>query len=468
MTENITQTQHDGNPLGFEKIPKLVAKYAIPSMIAMLINAVYNIVDQIFLGHGVGFLGNTATNVTLPFVTLALAVSLLIGVGCSSYINLSLGRGKYEEASRAFCSSFVLALVCGLGIGVLGLIFLKPMAYLFGATESSLSYAMQYMAVIAVGTPFNMPTILLNNTIRADGAPTYAMISISTGAVLNCILDPLFIFVFHWGVFGAALATIIGQIVSFFLSLAYVKRFKTIEIKKEYFTLKNKGLKIVLHQGTSNFINQMSIVLVQVVMNNSLKKWGAMSIYGSDICLAALGVAMKVNNILISAITGIAIGQQSIVGYNYGAGNYKRVLATYRFSAMFAGVIAVAGWSAFMLFPERVVSIFGQEDALYNEFAIMCVNTFLSAVFLAGFQITTSNMFQAIGKPNKSAVLTLLRQPVVIIPLILILPKFFGVKGLLYSGPLTDVISAAFAAVFLAFEIKDLNKKEAEKGAAAK
>ena len=468
MSENKTESQLDQNPLGYEKIPKLVAKYAIPSVVAMLINAVYNIVDQIFLGHGVGFLGNTATNVALPFVTLSLAVSLLIGVGCSSYINLSLGRGRQEEASKAFCSSFILALVCGFGIAALGLIFLKPMAYLFGATESSLKYSMQYMAVIALGAPFNMPAILLNNTIRADGAPTYAMISISTGAVLNCILDPLFIFVFRWGVLGAALATIIGQIVSFFLSFAYVKKFKTIEIKKEYFTLKNKGLKIVLHQGTSNFINQMSIVLVQVVMNNSLRRWGAESIYGSDICLAALGVVMKVNNILISAINGIAIGQQSIVGYNYGAGKYKRAFAAYRFSAICASVIAVVGWGIFMLFPEGVVSIFGQEDALYNEFASMCVSIFLAVIFLAGFQITTSNMFQAIGKPNKSAVLTLLRQPVIVVPLILVLPRFFGVKGLLYAGPLTDVISAGFAVVFLAFEIKDLNKKIAESEAASK
>lgn len=468
MSENTNKTKTLQNPLGEEKIPKLVAKYAIPSVISMLINAVYNIVDQIFLGHGVGFLGNTATNIALPFVTLSLAVSLLIGVGCSSYINLSLGRSEKEEASRAFCSSFILAFVFGVGLAALGLIFLKPLVYLFGATENSAEYAMQYMAVIAIGMPFNMPAILMNNAIRADGSPTYSMISISTGAILNCILDPLFIFVFKWGVFGAALATITGQIVSFILSLVYIKRFKTLEIKKEYFTLKSKCLKNVLHQGTSNFINQMSIVLVQVVMNNSLRVWGAQSIYGSDICLAALGVAMKVNNILISAITGIAIGQQPIVGYNYGAKKYDRAFEAYRFSAICASVLAVIGWGIFMLFPDKVVQIFGQEEALYSEFASMCINIVLAAVFLAGFQITTSNMFQAIGKPNLSAVLTLLRQPVVIVPLILILPRFFGVKGILYASSVTDVISFVFAVIFLLAEIKDLKEKIAQNEASAK
>ncbi len=442
-----------------EKIPKIVARYAIPSVVSMLINAVYNIVDQIFLGHGVGFLGNTATNIALPFVTLSLAFSLLIGVGCSSYMNLCLGRGQRETASRAFCSSFVLTLVAGVVMAVLGIVFLKPLVYLFGATEKSAQYAMEYMAVIAVGIPFNMPAVLLNNSIRADGAPAFAMVSISTGAILNCILDPLFIFVFHWDVFGAALATILGQIVSFFLSFSYIRKFKSIEIKREYFTLKNKNLKNVLHQGMSNFINQISIVLVQVVMNNSLRKWGAVSIYGSDVCIAALGVAMKVNNILISAITGIAIGQQSIIGHNYGAKNYKRAFDVYRFSATCATVLAVVGWGVFMLFPSEVVSIFGQEDELYTQFASMCINVFLSAIFVAGFQITTSNMFQAIGRPNISAILTMLRQLAIIIPLMLILPNFFGVKGLLYAGPLTDVISFVFSVIFLVGQKRTFGKE---------
>lgn len=445
------------NELLDKPIKPLLLKYAIPSVISMLINSIYNIVDQIFLGWGVGYLGNTATNIALPYVTLNLAVSLLIAVGCSSYMNLAMGRNERDSASRAFGSAILLGGIFSVALGLIGIFFARPMAYMFGATETSMSYAIEYMRIISVGVIFTNPTTILTNAIRADGNPNYSMIATMTGAILNCILDPLFIFVFKWGVAGAAWATVIGQIVSFILTAVYINKFKNFDFGKKYLTLKCKEISNVLKQGSSSFVLQLSNVIVQVVMNNSLRVWGAQSIYGSDICLAALGITMKVNMIFNSIVLGFAIGQQPIIGFNYGAKSYKRAFDTFKFTTLITVCISLVGWLLFQLAPNAIISIFGQESELYNEFATMCLQIYLGAIFCAGFLIPTSHMFQAIGKPNKSVILTLLRQFVIIIPLLLILPRFMGVNGLLYAGLITDVVSFVFSFVFVMKERKEFN-----------
>lgn len=439
----------DNRELLDKPIKLLLMKYAIPSVISMLITSVYNIVDQIFLGQGVGYLGNTATNIAMPFVTLNLAVSLLIAVGCSSYMNLAMGRNDRQSASKAFGSAILLGCIFSLALGICGIIFVRPMAYMFGATPASMEYAVTYMRIISVGVIFTTPTTILNNAIRADGSPSFSMAATLVGALLNCVLDPLFIFIFKWGVAGAAWATVIGQIVSFVITALYIRKFKNIDFKREYISLKHSELAKILKQGSSSFVLQMSNVIVQVVMNNALRLWGEASIYGSDICIAALGITMKVNMIFNSIVLGFAIGQQPIIGFNYGAKQYKRAYDVYKYTTLITVVISFVGWLVFQLAPEVIISIFGQESALYNEFASMCLRIYLGAIFCAGFLISSSHMFQAIGKPIKSVVLTVLRQFALIIPLILILPHFFGVKGLLYSGLVTDIVSFVISLIFV-------------------
>ncbi len=454
---------NNDNPLGYEKIPKLIMKYAVPSVISMLITAFYNIVDQIFIGRGVGYIGNTATNIAFPFVTFCLAIALLIGNGFSSYMNLRLGEGRRSEASRAFGSSILLATICGFVLSLIGFIFLNPLLYSFGATQNSFSYAYDYTSLLMIGLPFQTMTITMNNAIRADGSPRYSMISISSGSILNIVLDWLFVLGFGWGVKGAAVATVIGQLLSFVLTMLYIRRFKNIDVKKEYFTLKNKALFQTIGLGFSSFVIQFASVIVQVINNNVLKQYGIMSVYGADIPIAALGITMKVNMILISCLLGIAIGQQPIIGFNYGAGKYDRMLKAYFLATLIATGVAFAGWAVLMTCTQSIINIFGQEEALYNTFANLCIKRYLALVFTAGFGITTPHMFQAIGKPVISIIITLLRQIVILAPLAIILPKYLGIEGILYSCPITDFVTLIVSAVFVIIEvkkIKELMKKQ--------
>lgn len=442
--------------MGYEKISKLILKFAVPGVVSMIINAFYNIVDQIFIGQGVGYIGNTATNISFPFITFSLAISLLIGNGCSSYMNLRLGEGRREDSSRAYCSSMVLSAVCGIALAVLGIICLKPLLYAFGATDNSYAFAYDYTSIILIGLPFQTVAIMMNNSIRADGSPRYSMISISAGSILNIVLDWVFVLSFGWGVKGAAIATVIGQLLSFVLTMSYITKFKNIDVKREYFTLKNKELLQTASLGLSSFIIQFANVIVQVISNNTLKQYGAMSAYGADIPIAALGITMKVNMILLACVLGIAVGQQPIVGFNYGAKKYDRMLKAYGMALLLASAVACVGWVVLMSCTQSIINIFGQEEALYNTFANLCIKRYLALVFTAGFVITTTHMFQAIGKPIVAIVVTLLRQIVLLAPLIIILPKFFGVEGILYSCPITDGVSAIVAAIFAIKEVRKI------------
>ena len=447
------------NPLAVEPIGKLIVKFAVPSVISMVVNAVYNLVDQIFIGWGIGYLGNGATNVVFPMVVIAMAFSFLVGDGSAAYFSLSLGRGEPEKARKAAGNELVLLAVLGVCLTIFFLIFLEPILLTFGATPQVLPYAIEYGRIIVLGFPFFMVGIGLNGIIRVDGSPQYAMATMLTGAILNTILDPIAIFVLDWGVGGAALATIISQMVSCILGLLYLPKLKSIKtLDKESITPSWKTIRTSCSLGVSSFISQVAGSVVIFVVNNALVDYGAQSVYGADIPLSAFGIVIKVNQIFVSVLIGLAVGAQPIVGYNYGAKNYRRVRRTYVTEIIIATITAFIGWCVFQFAPEYVVRLFGNETDLYNEFAVRCFRTFLLALPIVGFQIGSSIFFQAIGKPVIASVLSLSRQILFLIPSVLILSSAMGVIGILWAGPTADSLSTTLTTVFVVWQMITLHR----------
>lgn len=440
----------------------LIFKFAVPSVISMLVNSLYNIVDQIFIGHGVGYLGNAATNVSFPLATIAMALALLIGDGSAANVSLKLGAKDEKAAAQCVGNGLTFSTILGVLLLVFGSLFLKPILLLCGATPEVLPLAQEYASITLLGIPFVVLGTTLNCIIRSDGSPRYSMFAMIIGAIINTILDPIFIFVFHWGVAGAAYATIIGQIASCIFNLFYLSRFQNIHLKRHYFKLKWSVSFGIMSLGISSFINQMAITVVQIVMNNSLTTYGAASPYGSNIPLSALGIVMKVNQILMAFLIGISIGNKPIAGYNYGARRFDRVKKSYLISASFATGVAIIGFLVFMFFPQSIINLFGQEDALYNEFAQKCFRVFLMMIFLAGFQVVSSTFFQSIGKPLISIVLSLSRQVLFLVPLLIILPIFFGLDGILYAGPIADTAAFLLALGFIIWQMRKLDVMHAQ------
>ncbi|MBS7220578.1 MAG: MATE family efflux transporter [Clostridiales bacterium] len=450
------------NPMGYEPVGKLLKKFAVPSVIAMLVNSIYNIVDQIFIGQGVGYLGNAATTVALPITTIALAVAMLIGAGGNAFAAIKLGEQKKDVAERTLGTVFFTMIIIGILMAVFGLIFLVPMLNLFGATENNLQYAIDYASIILIGIPFVLCGVGGSNFARTDGSPKIAMVSMVVGAVMNTILDPIFIFVFHWGVKGAAVATIMGQIATAIIIMRYFVKSGNMRFKKEYLRFDFPLLKASIALGVSSCITQVSSVFLQIVLNNSLVKYGNMTDVGGDIALSAMGIVMKVSMILIAINIGIGTGAQPILGYNKGAGNYSRIQKTYILAAVVSTIVSVAGWVVCVAFPQYIIAIFGNENAQFTSFAVMCLRIYMFGIFTSGFQMVTTSYFQATGQALKASVLSMLRQLIVLIPLILVLPLFMGLNGIIYSGPIADFVSAAIILVFAVIEIKKLNIKVAE------
>ncbi len=448
------------NELGTKSVGKLLLQFSVPSMISMLVNSLYNLVDQIFIGQGVGYLGNAATNVAFPFVTLSLALALLVSDGCAANMSLSLGAGDQEKANKGLAGSLLLAATFGILLFAVGSIFLTPLLRLFGSTETVLPYAQDYTRITLLGMPFVIVSITLSAVIRADGSPRYAMVCMLVGALINTVLDPLFIFVFRWGVKGAAWATIIGQFANFLLTVRYLFRLRHVRLVRKYVRYDLRIMGHVCLLGISSFINQVAIMLVQIVVNNTVTRYGAQSIYGADIPLTCFGIVMKVNQIIAAFIIGIGSGAQPIVGFNYGAGQYARVRRTYALAVSAATFFSVVGFLVFQLIPDKIILLFGQENALYNEFAVLCFRRVLLCVFALGFQMVTSGFFQSIGKAKISALLSLSRQVMFLIPLMLLLPLAFGLNGALFAFPIADTAAALLAAVFVVRELRLLRAKD--------
>ncbi len=465
QTENLekeVKNETEQNPLGTEKISKLIKQFAVPCIISLVVSSLYNIVDQIFIGQGVGYLGNAATNIVFPFIVVTMAFALMIGDGASAYLSLSLGKNDKESANKGVANGIVMSAILGVIFLIIGLVFRDGLLTIFGVTEGSYEYAKVYMTYIVLGMPFFTITNTLNSIIRADGSPQYAMGTMLVGAILNMILDPIAIFQFNMGVRGAAIATIIGQLVSGILSILYIKKFKSVTITKETLKIEGKTLKKICSLGISSFITQVAVTIVIIVLNQTLTRYGAESKYGSEIPLTALGIVMKVNQIINAIVIGLAAGAQPIIGFNFGAKKYDRVLKTYGFAVKVGLGITAIGTLIFQLFPQIIINLFGQENELYNEFAKLCFRIFLILVTLNSFQITSGIFFQAIGNPIKAAILSLSRQIGFLIPALLILPRFFGVEGALYAGPTADCLAFILAVVLVTIEIKKLNKMKME------
>ena len=448
------------NILGKEKIGKLIRKFSIPCIISMLVNSLYNIVDQIFIGQDVGYLGNGATNVVFPLVMIGLAFSLMIGDGASAYLSLKLGEKKKKEAEQGVGNAILLCAIVSVVFCAITLVFLPQFLNLFGCTDNLKDYAMTYGRIIAIGLPFSIIGTTLNSIIRADGSPKYSMISMVSGAVLNTILDAIFIFGLHKGVEGAAIATVISQIFTFILNVAYIKKFKSIKLTKESFKLKGSVCRKVSLLGVSSFITQMSFVFVMTAENNLLGKYGAESEYGSEIPITVLGIVMKISQILNSIIIGIAAGSQPILGYNYGAKKYDRVKQTLKIVLASSVVISTIAFILFQTIPDKLILIFGSGDENYIKFACLAFRTYLLLCIVNGVQIPSGIFFQAIGQSIKSAILSLSRQIVILIPAMFILSHMFGIMGVLYAGPVADALAFVLASIFLFREVKALKTTE--------
>lgn len=450
------------NPLGTKPLGGLLVSLAVPAIIANVVNALYNIVDQIFIGQGVGKLGNAATSVSFPLTTLCMAIGLMVGLGSASGFNLELGA-KHEEKARRIAGTAVGTLViCGVVICILVRIFLDPLLHIFGATENILPYAMEYAGITSFGIPFLLFSTGINPLVRADRSPRYSMAAIVTGAVLNTILDPVFIFVFGWGIAGAAWATVISQILSACILAVYFPRFKSVHFIPSDFFPKGSEVILICRLGLNSFVFQFSNLLVQVTLNNVLRIYGEQSVYGADTPIAVAGIVMKINVIFVALIIGLINGAQPICSYNYGAEKYGRVRQTARLFLSAAVVISAAVWVVFEVFPRPIILLFGssETDELYFEYAIRFMRTFLFFVFLNGVQICASTFFPAIGKAAKGAMLSFSKQIVFLIPLLFLLPRFFSLEGIMYAQPLTDLLSFILAVIFLTDEFRKMPKED--------
>ena len=448
----------EGNPLGYEKIGTLLRGFAVPSIIALLVSSLYNVVDQIFIGQGVGYLGNAATNVSFPLTTVCMALTLSIGIGSSAQFSLSLGRGDEEDAARVVGNGFCMMVAFGVGYAALAELLLSRLLWLFGATADVYGYALTYSRITILGMPFLMGMNGLSSLARADGSPTYSMTTMITGAVINLVLDPIFIFVFHWGVAGAAWATVIGQVIAWSAAARYLFRFKRVTLRRSYFRLSPARVGRTFAMGMSNGLTQLAITLLQVVMNRSLGYYGGLSVYGSNIPLAASGVVMKVNSIFFSIVIGFNQGMQPIVGFNYGARRYDRVKATYALVVKCVLVVNLTGLFLFEVFPGQVLSVFGRENELYLSFAKLFMRVFLMLLPLSGVQVISSNFFASIGKPVRGALLSLTRQIFFLIPLMLVLPLFLGLYGVIIAAPVSDLLGFLVVLVFILREMREMSR----------
>lgn len=455
MEENVIK-----NPLGHEPVGKLMVKFAVPSIVAMLVSALYNIIDQLFIGQAVGTLGNAATNIAFPLSTSCIALALLFGIGGASSFNLAMGKKETDKAAHYVGNSIVLLLGSGIILMLITQVFLTPLLKFFGSPENVLGYAKTYVSITSFGFPFLILTTGGGHLIRADGSPRMTMICNLSGALINTVLDAVFVFGLDMGMAGAAYATIIGQIFSGCLVIFYMTHYKTVKLTKRQLIIHWKYTGRIIALGTASFFNQIAMMVVQIVLNNSLRHYGSLSEYGETIPLACVGIISKVNMIFFSIVIGIAQGTQPIEGYNYGARKFKRVREAYVLASVVAGIIAVIFFLIFQLAPRQIISLFGKGDESYYQFGISYFRIFLMFTCLNFLQPITSTFFTSIGKPQKGIFLSLTRQILFLLPLIIGLPLLMGIDGILYSGPIADLLAAIITVVMVWSEFRSMKKLE--------
>lgn len=445
------------NPLGYERINKLLRSFAVPSIISMLVGSLYNIVDQFFIGQKIGELGNAATNIAFPLSTSCLAISLLFGIGGSSAFNIAMGSGDKKKAVHYMGNAVAMLFLCGLGLCVIAELILEPMLRFFGSPENVLGYAKEYTRITALGFPLLTLATGGGHLIRADGRPKITMLCNLTGAVVNTILDAIFVFGFDWGMSGAALATIIGQYVSGGLAIWYLAHCKTVTLKRDHFVIKAENVGRIAALGMAPCSNQIAMMIVQIIMNKSLKYYGSMSQYGESIPIACAGIITKVNMLFMSFVIGISQGLQPIASFNYGAKKYNRVREAYFKATGCGALLAIVAFAIFQIFPRQIISVFGNGSEMYYSFATSYFHVFLFFTFVNFLQPISSNFFTAIGKPKRGSFLALTRQIIFLLPLIVVFPLFMGIDGIMYAGPVADLLAAIVCAVMI---LKELNRPQ--------
>ena len=427
------------NPLGTEPIKNLIIKYSIPTALTLMVNYIYNIVDQIFIGQGVGIEGMAATNVAFPLTIISIAIALLIGDGCAANISLCLGRKEQDTADRTVSHASTMLVVSGIIIAVVCFLFAGAIANVFGSTDTAFNQSVIYIKTIAWGLPFLMLSSALTAIIRADGNPQYTMKCMIIGCIINIILDPVFIFVFDMGVFGAGVATVIGEAYTGIACFTYLRRLKTVHIKKEALvptpTLSFK----ILSLGIPSLLTQIMNALVQITMNNLMSVYGSKTIYGGDTALSVYGMMMKVYQIAHSMFVGVSSATQPINGYNFGAKNYKRVYETYKMAVKIAITISIIWFAVYQIFPRFIAMMFVSDDAIYIDCAEHIFRIYMAVFFIYGLHLVTASFLQSIGKPTKALLIPIIRQAVFLIPLSIILSSKFGLNGAVMAAPIADM-----------------------------
>jgi len=461
--------------LGREPVGRLMKKYAVPCIISLLVGALYNIVDQIFIANAsyLGSYGNAANTVVFPLTVIALAIAVMIGDGCCAFVSLSLGKGEPDKARKSVGNSVLMTIMSSLIICAVYLIFSDGIIAMFGGTvnEETFRHSKEYFFYISLGIPFYMFGQAMNPVIRADGSPKFAMISTLAGAVLNMILDPIFIFVFRWGMMGAAVATVIGQVVTAVLAIWYLCHMKLVKPAKADFKSESTIIRKTLTLGLTSFLSQISLVAAMAVINNMIRKYGAMdSIFGQEqyaqIPMAVVGIVMKFFQIVISIVVGMAAGCIPIVGFNMGAGLKSRVREL--FTKLLTAEAAVGAVALIFVefFPRQLIGIFGaaNESSYYTDFAVHAFRIYLCMMIFACVNKACFIFLQAMGKAAESTVLSMIREIVFGVGFALLLPIFFGLDGVLYSMPVSDILTFAVALFLIIRTYKELSPQHTRIG----
>ncbi len=450
-----------------DKISKLIKKFAIPCVISMIVAALYNIVDQIFIGWSkAGAFGNAATNIVYPFTVIALAFALLVGDGAAALFNLSLGAKNKEKADKSIGNGLILLIIISVILTILGLVFNKQILRIFGGNPDEVQcyqYAKDYLRIICYGLPFYIIGQGLNASIRSDGSPKYAMFATVIGAISNIILDPIFIFVFNMSVKGAAIATIIGQILTFIVSLLYLKKSKSFKINKESLKLNKEICKKSISLGLASLITQLAIVIIIAVANNLVGKYGYTTVastgvaYGAVTPLAVIGICMKVFGIVVSVVIGVSLGGMPIIGYNMGAKNIQRVKETIKYILITNFIIGCIAFIIFELYPTFIINIFGNDNSFeYLEYAKYCLRIFLGGIILTCMTKSLSILLQSMGSSLKSTLLALARDVIFFVPAIIIIATLsHSVVTMLWSAIIADVLSFVLGILLLKSELKN-------------
>ncbi|MDD2480744.1 MAG: MATE family efflux transporter [Lutispora sp.] len=439
--------------LGESEIPKLLLKFSVPAIVGMLVNALYNVVDMIFIGRGVGPLGIAGVRMGFPIIIVSMAFSMLIGIGANSLISIRLGQKRKEDAELILGNAMVAMVVIALSLSILGLVFMNPLLRVFGASESVMPYAQDYLSIVLYGAIFQIIGMGMNNFIRGEGNPKIAMVTMLIGAILNTILDPIFIFVFRWGIKGAALATILSQAVSGTWVLYYFFYGNSLlKVRKANLRVKPEILRSIIAIGLAPFSMQLAASVLIIFMNKGLTE------YGGDIAVSAMGVINNIAMLFMMTVFGINQGAQPIIGFNYGAKKYDRVKTTLKYAIGAATTVVTIGFILTRLFPTQIIGIFSDDPQLI-ELGAKGLKRFLIFWPIVGFQVVSSSYFQAVGKAKQSMFLSLSRQVIILIPMIIILPKFLGLIGLFTAGPVADLVSSILTAIFLFYELKHLDRQ---------